>query len=219
MLASHMVRYILVKKQAIGKIGCFSFYTSKNMTTGEGGMVVTNDKNIYKKLLSLKSHGNPNENSPYLYNGIGHNYSMTTMQAIIGLVQLKKLNILNRYREEIFKIYLKEFNNLPLILPRIEKNIISAHHLFPILIPEKLKSKRDQIVEALKSEGVPLCIAYPKPMYDAPQFSKYHNFACPNAENVSSRIITFFTDKNIPKTLIPKIKIAMEKILNYFLKK
>ncbi|MDP3900673.1 MAG: DegT/DnrJ/EryC1/StrS family aminotransferase [bacterium] len=216
---SHGAEYHGKKTGNIGDIGCFSFFTSKNMTTGEGGMIVTSNKKIYLSLLSLRSHGNPNnENLPYIYNGMGYNYSMTTMQGIIGIVQLNKLRMLNEYRKQMFELYLSSFSGLPIILPTVEQNIKSAYHLFPILIPEKLINKRDEIVDALRAEGVPLSVAYPAPMYMAPQFFKKNNFwSCPNAENVSSRIITFFTDNNIKKNIVPKIKNALDKVLNYYL--
>lgn len=216
---SHGAEYFGKKTGSLGNIGCFSFYTSKNMTTGEGGMVVTSDEKTYQRLRSLKSHGNPNsEIQPYLYDGLGYNYSMTAMQGIIGIVQLRKLDELNKYRRQIFESYMDNFKDLPVVLPAVGRNIISACHLFPVLIPKKLKNKRDEIVSALRAEGVPLGIAYPSAMYNSPQFlSQDQAWFCPNAENVSSRIITFFTDKNIPKNIVPKIKIALEKVLNYYL--
>ena len=85
------------KAGAMGHMGCFSFYATKNMTTGEGGMVTTSDKALNERLRLLINHG---QSEKYLHTRIGYNYRLTDVAAAIGVVQLKKLEKFNMRRRK-----------------------------------------------------------------------------------------------------------------------
>jgi len=196
---SHGATYKGKKTGSIGDLGCFSFYTTKNMTTGEGGMITTNSEKLANKIKLLRSHGYVNTTNNYTFSGAGYNFAMTTMQAILGIVQLTKIAKLNFCRKKIYDIYRKNLSNLNLILPKesITKDTSSACHLFPILFTEKLSENYSAIVKNIKREGIPFSITYPEPMFMAPHFKISYLGDCPMSEKYCKSIITLFTDFNI----------------------
>nr|MDO8134547.1 DegT/DnrJ/EryC1/StrS family aminotransferase [Candidatus Njordarchaeum guaymaensis] len=99
---AHGATYKNRKAGAIGELGCFSFYPNKNMTTGEGGMLATDDDEIAEKVRLLRSHG---QDSRYHHVTIGYNYRMTDMQAALGMVQLRRLDRILRKKREAAEYY------------------------------------------------------------------------------------------------------------------
>ena len=137
----------LYKKQKIGSckwsdVTIFSFHPVKPITTGEGGMALTKNKNIYLKLLKYRNHGITNNyfelkkkiNSHCYYEQqlLGFNYRMNDLEASLGISQLKKLNYFVKKRNFIAKRYISKLKNLPIQLPYIEKFNYSTFHLFVI---------------------------------------------------------------------------------------
>ena len=221
----------------IGDVGTFSFYQSKNMTTGEGGMVVTNDELIAEKARLVINHG---QTGQYFYEILGYNYRMTELQAALGLGQLKRLNELNNRRREIAKIYSEELADLEeLILPYEKNYTYHTWHIYQVMLKlENLRVDRDHIVKALKRENVLVLVAYPKVIYQTPLFQKmigygkgcpwscpyynkkvtYHNGLCPNAEYVAERIITLPTFSSLSDDDVLDITKAIKKVINYYKK-
>lgn len=205
------------KTGALGDIGCFSFFQTKNMTTGEGGMITTSDEELYKKLRLRREHGSPADSSTwYNYATLGYNYNMTEMQAAIGVVQLKKLDAMNSTRVVNAKNYDKHLSGLPLTLPLVRDGVKHARHNYPVLLPAHLAPQRDFFVEALRAEGVPVDVAYPKALYETTLFvDRGITGKCPVAENVTSRLFTLFTDVSIDEQTIRQTKKAIIKVLSY----
>lgn len=152
-----------------GEIGCFSFFSNKNMTTGEGGMVVTNDDETANRLRLLRSHGmttltwdrHQGRASEYDVVMLGYNYRLDEIRAALGLVQLKKLEFNNQRRRHLSRLYdsLLLQENLPVILPFQNYRGKSAAHLYPILLPAEIN--RRQVMEMLKARGIQTSIHYP----------------------------------------------------------
>jgi dTDP-4-amino-4,6-dideoxygalactose transaminase len=153
---------------AIGNVGCFSFFSNKNLATGEGGMIVTDDNPLAKKLRLLRSHGmttmtlNRHKGHAYSYDvvDLGYNYRMTEMSAALGIIQLKKLSNANRRRKSLSDLYvanLKDIDGLSIPFKNYLRS--SSHHLFPILLDEKVNRKK--LIELLKKEGIQSSIHYP----------------------------------------------------------
>ena len=166
-------------------ITVFSFHPVKIITTGEGGVATCNNNSIYLKLQSLRSHGIINSNKKYLKEKklkpwmfyqeyLGYNYRLTDISAALGLSQLKKLNFFLSQRNKIAKIYNHKLKNLPLILPKIDKNNLSSFHLYVILFKDdKNKNIRDKIYIKLLKSGIKTNIHY-IPIYNHPYFKKFN---------------------------------------------
>lgn len=205
------------KTGSLGDIGCFSFFQTKNMTCGEGGMITTSSSSLYEKIRLKREHGSPHESSTwYNYKTLGYNYNLTEIQAAIGEVQLAKLDKMNLARQANAMHYDNYLSDLPLELPSARLGVKHVRHNYPVLLPENLASKRKFIVDALKAEGIPCDIAYPCPLYntklfDGPNFNR----DCPYADNKSQRLVTLFTDSTIDEELIQLTQCAFYKIFTY----
>lgn len=214
---SHGAKFNNSRTGNLGKAGCFSFFQTKNMTTGEGGMITTSDEDFYKELCLRREHGSPRDSVTwYNYVELGYNYNMTELQGAIGLVQLKKLDKMNQQRINNANLYLKYLADTNLDLPKTAKNNTHVWHNFPVLLPVKYRKSRNFVLSALKAEGIPCDVAYPKPLYETDFFIKRNiGGNCPSAEEKSSRLITLFTDLSVDESLIIDTKVAFNKILNF----
>lgn len=156
------------KGRKVGTIGdatCFSFYATKNLVTGEGGMVTTDDGGLAKKIKVLSLHG-MNQDAWKRYTAAGswyyevifpgYKYNMTDIQASLGLHQLRKLTQFQKRREEIAKTYNEALTELDAIeIPSVMPGVKHAWHLYVIkIIPERLKIDRNQFIELLKEENI-----------------------------------------------------------------
>lgn len=180
----------------------FSFHPVKQITTGEGGVITTNDKLIYKKLLRLRSHGINKLNDSFVYEkdaytenilnpwyyemvDLGFNYRMTDMQAALGTSQLKKIDSFIKRRRDLVLSYDEAFKNLPhLRFIQTELRGISAHHLYVVKIDfKRIKKTKNYVMETLKNLGIGTQIHY-IPVYRHPYYRGGHlNFnSLPNAE-------------------------------------
>jgi perosamine synthetase len=166
------------KGQKIGglqsDITCFSMHPVKCMTTGEGGMITTNDYGYYIKLKALRDHGRINGQQEIL----GYNYRMTDFQAALGISQLSKINDFWEQRGEIVINY---FDKLPKSITPLTDNrsFISSWHLFVIQIPN-----RDKVKQYLNDRGIGAQIHY-QPVYLHPYYQRlgYKKGLCPIAED------------------------------------
>jgi dTDP-4-amino-4,6-dideoxygalactose transaminase len=152
-----------------GLIGCYSFFSNKNMTTGEGGMLVTGDQILAEKFRTLRSHGmtsltwERHEGHAWSYDvtAVGYNYRIDEIRSAIGRVQLKKLTGFNNNRARVvdwYGNYLQELVpsvHIPFQTHRGE----SCHHIYPILLPEG--SDRLAFMEAMKTQRIQTSIHYP----------------------------------------------------------
>ncbi|MBI4982946.1 MAG: DegT/DnrJ/EryC1/StrS family aminotransferase [Candidatus Omnitrophica bacterium] len=143
----------------IGDIGCFSFYPSKNLgALGDGGMVVTNDKEIYKKLLMFRDYGRI---SKYEHAIIGYNSRLDTLQAGILRAKLKKLNSWNNMRIKAASIYNKLLGEIEgVVVPMVLSTVKHVYHVYAIR-----SKKRDELFNGLKDSGVSAIIHYPIPLH------------------------------------------------------
>ncbi|WP_083630337.1 DegT/DnrJ/EryC1/StrS family aminotransferase [Sulfobacillus thermosulfidooxidans] len=153
--------------QPIGTFGnftAFSFYATKNLTTGEGGALVVPDPELADKIRILSLHGmsrhawnrySAHGSWVYHIEAAGFKYNMTDLQAALGLVQLHKLTRMQKRRQDIARQYAEELADLPVILPTQREYAEHAWHLYPLrLIPEALSLSRDQFIEELKVRNI-----------------------------------------------------------------
>lgn len=171
-----------------GQIGCYSFFSNKNMTTGEGGMLVTNDDELAGRLRLLRSHGmtsltwDRHNGHAWSYDvvDLGYNYRIDEIRSALGRVQLQKLahnNQLRRNKTIIYHDALKEL--CPSVTIPFQKHPgISASHLLPILLP--INVSREAFMEMMKSKGIQTSIHYP-PIH---LFSAYHEHNIPASQKL-----------------------------------
>lgn len=214
---AHGATYEGNKVGSIGHMGCFSFFQTKNMTTGEGGMITTNEKELYRRLRLKREHGSPeNEETWYIYDELGFNYNMTEIQAAIGSVQLSKLDRMNQKRRENAHFYSDKLSDTGLILPEENGDIEHVYHIFTMLLPEEYSDRRDWFVEAVRSENVPIDTCYPDVLYNAKLFrDRGYEGNCPVSENVSKRVINIYTDPSIDEELREDMADAVIKVSRY----
>ena len=152
----------------VGDLGCFSFFANKNLVTGEGGMVATNDDALAEKIRIMRSHGmttltwDRHKGHAHSYDvvDLGFNYRINEMASALGLVQLKKLDENNEKRRKIAEEYRKGLENISGIsVPFKNHKEKSSDHIFPILLSEHIF--RDKLIDKLKEKGIQTSIHYP----------------------------------------------------------
>jgi dTDP-4-amino-4,6-dideoxygalactose transaminase len=181
-----------------GDIGCFSFFSNKNMTTGEGGMIVTNDDAYSQRLHLLRSHGmttltwDRHKGHAWSYDvvDLGYNYRIDEIRAALGKVQLEKLPLNNERRRRLTQVYRDALQELTpqVVAPFAHHAGISAAHLMPVLLPVGIN--RTSFMESMKSQGIQTSIHYP-PIHT---FTAYNNgqvnHSLPNTEDIAAREVT-----------------------------
>jgi dTDP-4-amino-4,6-dideoxygalactose transaminase len=185
---------------AWGEIGCFSFFSNKNLATGEGGMLVTDRDDLAEKIRLLRSHGmtsltwDRHQGHAYSYDvvDLGYNYRIDEIRAALGLTQLKKLMINNQRRAQITARYWNELDRLDLGLPFRHASHTPgykpAYHIFPILLPDD--RNRLSFMEALRESGVQTSIHYP-PIHRFSYYrERYPGIVLPQTERAAAREVT-----------------------------
>ncbi|MEM2104749.1 MAG: DegT/DnrJ/EryC1/StrS family aminotransferase [Candidatus Bathyarchaeia archaeon] len=173
---------------AYADAACWSFYASKNITTGEGGMITTNDDETAEKLKLLRCHG---EREKYMSTLIGHNYRMPEIEAAIGCVQLKKLpTFLARRRENAERLTaaLSEAENLQ--LPKELQGCKNSWYLYTVRLKKASRKGRDALVEHLKSMGIGGEVYYPWPIHCMPPYSKFRKLKLAETEKASEQVFS-----------------------------
>jgi UDP-4-amino-4,6-dideoxy-N-acetyl-beta-L-altrosamine transaminase len=223
------------KDSKIGSISdmtIFSFHPVKHITTGEGGMITTNNKEYYERLKLFRTHGITKDKDKLLkYDGpwyyemqeLGYNYRLTDFQCALGLSQLKKIDRILQRRREIVKKYDCEFKDVPEIkIPQINPvDSNPAWHIYMIQLNlERLKVGRREIFEALKAENIGVNVHY-IPVHLQPYYQKrfgYHSGDFPKAENYYSGAITLPVFPKMTDRDVDDVIRAVKKILKYYKK-
>ncbi len=214
---------------SIADMTTFSFHPVKTVTGGEGGAVLTNNEEYYKKLLLYRSHGitrdtgllehEPEGGWYYEQIDLGYNYRITDMQAALIISQLDKLQMFSRRRKEIVARYNEAFSKLPQIA--VQKEIPESdttRHLYILrLVPEKLKIGRKEFFDALAAENI-CCNVHYIPTYYFPYYQKlgFAKGICPKAEKLYEEMLSIplyyaMTDKDVEDVIR-----AVTKIVEYY---
>lgn len=150
--------------------GCFSFYPTKNMTTGEGGMITTDDEEIAEKARMVRNHG---QTKRYTHDALGYNYRMTDLAAAIGLCQLRKLDEFNSRRVKNAQFLTKEIEKIEgLIPPYCMPNVRHVFHQYTVRVTEDFGMSRDELKRKLGEVGVDARVYYPIPIHKQPLYQK-----------------------------------------------
>lgn len=209
------------KLGTIGDIGCFSFFSNKNISTGEGGLLDTNDKAIYERAKLLRSHGMTSlsyerakgHSTKYDVIELGYNYRMDDIRASIGLVQLSKLKDDLEKRALIRKWYIEELSQInEIIIPFKDYSEFSSNYIFPIIIKNSTAEKRDKIRDKLAEAGIQTSVHYPA----VHKFSIYKDFylELPKTDYVSDNLITLPMHGKLKKEEINIIVNKIEVLIN-----
>ena len=184
---AHGAMYNNKKVGSIGDLGVFSFYPTKNMTTGEGGIIVTNDEKIAKKAKLFQNHG---QHEKYMHGSLGYNYHMTNISAAIGLVQLKKLDSWNSKRRRNAEYFTNNFSKINgVISPVVKEYATHCFHQYSVIIEEDFSLKRENVTKYLQEKGVGFGIHYPLPLHKQPLFGE-NKSVFPVADDLSKRVLS-----------------------------
>ena len=195
----------------IGHIGCFSFYANKIITTGEGGMVVTNNPEYAEKIRSLKDLAYGVGINRFVHSDIGYNYRMTNMQAAIGLAQLEKIEDYIESRRTVAKTYnrfLKDCNKVE--LPPEKEWAKNVYWMYTILVEKNAKISRDELILKMREEGIDTRPAF-HPTHLQPIYAELSKeVILPIAEDIGARGINLPSSNNLDEDTI--------KYITYFIK-
>jgi perosamine synthetase len=212
-------------------ISVFSFHPVKHVTTGEGGMVLTNDRSIYEKLQQFRTHGitkNPkkmkkNEGDWYYeMQYLGYNYRITDFQCVLGISQFQQIDENIRKRREIAKKYNEAFQEIEEVITPFEKSDVkSAYHLYMIQLKlERINATRKQIFDALRAENIGVHVHYIPVhlhLYYMQQFGfKKGDF--PIAEKYYEQCLTIPVFPQMTKEDVHDVIFAVKKVMNYYRK-
>ncbi|MEM1552626.1 MAG: DegT/DnrJ/EryC1/StrS family aminotransferase, partial [Candidatus Bathyarchaeia archaeon] len=158
------------------------------MTTGEGGMVTTNDDEIAGTLRLIRSHG---EKEKYKSVLLGHNYRMPEIEAAIGIVQLRKLpNFLAKRRENAERLTAKLGDVKNLQLPCEPKGCRNSWYLYTVRIKDADRPRRDAVVENLRRKGIGAEVYYPWPIHLMPYYRKFRKRKLLETEKASEQVLS-----------------------------
>ncbi len=223
------------KGKKIGNISdltTFSFHPVKNITTAEGGMVLTNDDELYEKLLMFRTHGISKDSvkrfgksGSYFYDMqfLGFRYNLSELHACLGIQQLDKLKSFQKRRREIIKIYNRELQNLDqLTIPYKKKYVKHSWHLYIVQLNlEKLKVDRDHIFKALKEENIGVNVHYIPVHYHSYYQNRFNlkKGILPKVESIYPRLLTIPLFPRMNDNDVYDVINALDKVLRYYRKK
>jgi perosamine synthetase len=169
--------------------GCFSFYATKNMTTGEGGMVATGDAAVARTARLLRDHGQADK---YVHTVLGYNYRMTDVEAAVGIVQLEKLDAMNAKRIGNAYYLNRHLTLEGATLPHAARGTTHVYHQYVIMLARA--TDRNRFEAYLQAHGIGCAVHYPLPIYQQPLYQSLgysrELAACPVAEEVAQSVLS-----------------------------
>jgi perosamine synthetase len=196
----------------LGDVVTYSFYATKNMTTGEGGMITSPHREHIDQIILMKQQG---QSEKYCHTMLGGNYRMTDMEAALGLSQLQRLDELTVRRREIASYYDKALAHLAGVkTPKITSDSEHSYHQYTVLLDlEKLHCDRDTFVKRLRAENIGVGINYPYPLHVQEAFKGIINpVELPNAETFCRSCISLPIYPSLTDLELNLIVSAFEKV-------
>lgn len=177
--------YMNLKAGSLGDLAAFSFFGNKTITTGEGGLIATNNTSMADQIRSLRNQGQSSA-SRYWHDVVGYNYRMTNMQAAIGLAQVENIHFLTDQKRRIASYYQKYLQHSDIKHPVQRHDTKHGYWMYSILLEGRLSHARDQIMKKLIEKGIETRPFF-YPMHLLPMFSTNHPNTFPISENISKR--------------------------------
>jgi perosamine synthetase len=185
---AHGALYNGAKTGSFGHLACFSFYATKNMITGEGGMVTTSDKAYNERLRLIINHG---QSEKYIHTRLGYNYRMTDIAAAMGIVQLKKLEKFNLRRRKNAEFYNANLSVKGLSIPFVGPARNHVYHQYVIRLTEEFPMNRTTFIEYLKAKGIGSAVHYPIPLHRQPLFGLENDpDPCPVSTSLAGSVLS-----------------------------
>lgn len=204
---SHGAEYKEKKVGTFGDTSIFSFYPTKNMTTGEGGIVLTNNEEIYNKAAKIINHGQAEK---YYHDQLGYNFRMTNIAAAVGLVQLEKLPEFNLTRIENAALFDLEFSDLNwLKTPSVPDGLKHVYHQYTVRVND-----REKFADYLEEKGIGYGIHYPLTVNKQPYYKKlgYAELKFAEAEKAADEVISLPVHPSLSDSDLEQI---VEVVKNY----
>jgi dTDP-4-amino-4,6-dideoxygalactose transaminase len=171
--------------------GCFSLYATKNVTTGEGGVVTTDDAGVAARIRLLRGQGMRDR---YVYEAVGHNYRMTDLQAAVGVPQLARLDRIIDQRQANARFLTEGLAGLPgIVLPAPAPGREHVFHLYTIRVTSSSPATRAELMAHLDGRGVESAIVYPRALYDYRCYRDHPGVSldpCPRAEALAEEVLS-----------------------------
>jgi perosamine synthetase len=207
---AHGAEFENKKVGSFGDLGCFSFYATKNMTTVEGGMITTNNKKLYEKLLLLRNHGSKVR---YQHEILGFNFRMTDINAAIGLAQLKKLPKFNKIRTANANYLTKNLSKITtLTVPFVRAKTNHVFHQYTIRLDPTIDRKG--VVEALETKGIGVGIYYPIPIHKQKLYQSLgYKVKIPVAEAAAKSVLSLPVHPYVTKQELKRIVSVISSLL------
>ena len=211
----------------LGDVGCFSFYPTKSITTGDGGMVITRESELFQRAKVFSLHGMTADAwsrfaggpSGYEVIAAGFKYNMTDLAAALGLPQLAKIDDHWRLREHVWSQYNEQLKDLPLQLPGSDAESRHAYHLYtPLLVLEELRVGRTEIIAAIEAENIGVGIHY-LPVHQQPYYRQQFGFEdsdFPNATFVGERTLSLPLSPAMSQRDVSDVVAALTRICRYY---
>jgi dTDP-4-amino-4,6-dideoxygalactose transaminase len=195
-----------VKVGSMGQIGCFSFYPSKNLGGyGDGGMMITNDRQLYEKLLLLRNHGSP---GGYRHLFIGRNSRLDEIQAAILRIKFKRIDSYNQRRQQAAQLYHQLLSDV-IACPSVKPDRTHVYHQYTIR-----HQHRDRLKQALQEKGIPSVVYYPIPLHlqDVFMNSSQPQRPLPEVESASKEVLSLPMYPELPEEQIRYIASTIKAI-------
>ncbi|MDI6723307.1 MAG: DegT/DnrJ/EryC1/StrS family aminotransferase [Methanobacterium sp.] len=191
---------------ALGDMGCFSFYPTKNITTSEGGIITTRNADYDHDARALRAHG---ESERYEHVILGYNFRMTDVSAAIGVAQIKKLENFNEKRIKNAEYLTEKIKDIEGIQPPfIQKDVKHVFHQYTI----RVSRNRDKLIEYLNNNGIGTGIHYPRPIYKQKLYEDLGFKAnCMEAEKAAAEVISLPVHPRLSPEDLEKIVSTLKK--------
>jgi dTDP-4-amino-4,6-dideoxygalactose transaminase len=197
---------------AFADMACWSFYASKNMTTGEGGMITTNSDEFAEKLRSIRMHG---EKESYVSSMLGSNYRMPEIEAAIGCVQLQKLpKFLEKRRKNAELLTEKLGKAEGLQLPGEPPGYKHSWYLYTVRLKGRNANARNRVLEELRKSGVGAAVYYGTPIHLMPYYRKFGKYSLPETEKAAQQVFSLPVHPGVTSSQIEHIATSTVKALS-----
>ena len=186
--------------------GAFSFYPTKNMTSGEGGLITTNDDRVAEQARLLRNHG---QSEKYIHDIVGYNFRMTELQGAIGATQMRYLDDWTDQRVANANYLMARMRGLT--LPYVPANMCHVFHQFTVRVPAE---KRARFIERLADQGIGSAIHYPRPIHQQPAFQKLgYNDSLPVAEQAAQEVVSLPVHPALSQNDLDRVVAAVHRAL------